>query len=182
MSVNTPDHLRDKIDTLMNLHDRLLKHDAWTTRQLLLIAQRLSEEELDREFDIGHQSVRATFGHVIWNMEVWGDLMAGRSVDLQNDPRRQRRSMAEMIDRLDAAAANLEQLARGVADRNGWDERWTDPLDGKERTYGGSIAHVITHSMHHRAQLLYLLRLLGVENLPEGDVLSWEEQAEGSDA
>jgi uncharacterized damage-inducible protein DinB len=30
--------------------------------------------------------------------------------------------------------------------------------------------------MHHRAQLLYMLRLLGVQNLIEGDALSWESQ------
>ena len=43
--------------------------------------------------------------------------------------------------------------------------------------YGGGIAHVITHSMHHRAQPLYMLRRLGIEGLPEGDVLSWEQPA-----
>jgi hypothetical protein len=36
-----------------------------------------------------------------------------------------------------------------------------------------AIVHVITHSMHHRARLLYMLRRLGPANLPEGDVLSW---------
>jgi hypothetical protein len=29
--------------------------------------------------------------------------------------------------------------------------------------------------MHHRAQLLYMLRRLGVADLPEGDVFSWEQ-------
>ena len=55
-----------------------------------------------------------------------------------------------------------------------WIDHRTNPP--KARTYGGTIAHVITHSMHHRAQLLYLLRRLGVENVPEGDVLSWENR------
>ena len=40
-----------------------------------------------------------------------------------------------------------------------------------EKTYGGAIAHVITHSMHHRAHLLYMLRQPGLTALPEGDVL-----------
>ena len=31
--------------------------------------------------------------------------------------------------------------------------------------------------MHHRAQLLYLLRQLGMEGLPGGDALSWESRA-----
>jgi uncharacterized damage-inducible protein DinB len=29
--------------------------------------------------------------------------------------------------------------------------------------------------MHHRAQVLYMLRQLGLTELPEGDVLSWEQ-------
>ena len=64
----------------MDLLDRLLGHDAGTTRELLGICARLTEEELDREFDIGHRSVRRTLVHVIRNMEVWTDLMAGGPV------------------------------------------------------------------------------------------------------
>ncbi len=30
--------------------------------------------------------------------------------------------------------------------------------------------------MHHRGQLLYLLHLSGVEELPEGDVFSWKNR------
>ena len=155
----------------MNLLDRLLGHDASTTRQLLLLCQRLSDEELDREFDIAHRTVRATFEHIIRNVEVWSDLMSGRRVRTNRGD-----SVSTLIARLDQAAADLAAVSRAVAERDGWDERWIDTLDNPptEKTYGGSIAHVITHGMHHRAQLLYMLRRLGVEDLPEGDVLSWE--------
>ncbi len=54
-----------------------------------------------------------------------------------------------------------------------------DPIDGVEKTFfggGGGITHILTHSMHHRAQVLYMLRRVGVVDLPEGDVLSWESQ------
>jgi len=44
---------------------------------------------------------------------------------------------------------------------------------------GSGIAHLITHSMHHRTQVLYLLDNLGVRDLIEGDVISWEQQARG---
>ncbi len=86
--------------------------------------------------------------------------------------------MAAMIDRWNCAAADLVRVSRGVAERNDRDERFLDTLDDPptEHSYGGGIAHVITHSMHHRAQLLYMLRKLGLEGLPEGDVLSWEQQ------
>ena len=158
----------------MDLLDRLLGHDTWTTRQLLLLCRRLTDEQLDREFDIAHRTVRATFVHIIGNVEAWSDLMAGQAIRAK-----QGRSVSELIARLDRAANDLARVSKAVAQRDGWDEHWVDPLERPpvERTYGGSIAHVITHSMHHRAQLLYMLRLLGVEGLPEGDVLSWEDQA-----
>ena len=158
---------------MKDLLDRLLGHDAWTTRQLLLLCQNLTDEQLDREFEIGHRTVRATLLHIIWNMEVWSDLMSGQAVRASHGT-----SVSSMIERLDRASADLARLARAVAKRGGWDERFVDSLDSPpaEKTYGGGIAHVITHSMHHRAQLLYLLRRLGVEGLPEGDVLSWEQQ------
>jgi uncharacterized damage-inducible protein DinB len=159
----------------MDLLDRLLGHDAWTTRLLLVRCQELDDEQLDREFDLGHRSVRAILLHTIWNMEVWTDLLAGNPVRA-DAPEVGGRSVAEMIARLDRVAADFARVSRSVRDRNAWDERWIDYLDNPptEKTYGAAIAHVITHSMHHRAQLLYLLRLLGLTNLPEGDVLSWE--------
>ena len=63
----------------MNLLDRLLGHDAWTTRQLLLLCRVLTDEQLDCEFDIAHRTVRATFVHIIYNLEAWSDCMAGMS-------------------------------------------------------------------------------------------------------
>ena len=49
----------------MDLLDRLLAHDAWTTRQLLMACQDLPDEALDREFDIDHGSLRQTFAHML---------------------------------------------------------------------------------------------------------------------
>ena len=160
----------------MDLIDRLLEHDVWTTQQLLLFCRNLTDEQLDRDFDIGHRTVRATLSHIIRTMEVWSDLMAGHSG--QEAPGPSGRSIAALTARLHLAAADLANVTRAVAERSGWDEKWIDHLDNPptQKTYGGAIAHVITHSMHHRAQLLYLLRRLGIENLPEGDVLSWEHQ------
>src|SRR3954453_20512549 len=80
----------------MDLLDRLLGHDAGTARELLGICARLTEEGLDREFDIGHRSVRGTLVHVIRNMEVWTDLMAGGPVRESGG-----RSVGELVGRLD---------------------------------------------------------------------------------
>lgn len=161
----------------MDLLDRLLGHDAWTTRQLLGRCQELTDQQLDRQFDIGHRTVRATLLHIIRNIEVWADLMNGQLVR-GTDARTEDRTVAAMVVRLEDATASLARASHAVAGRNGWDELLLDTLDDPpaEKSYGGVVAHVITHSMHHRAQLLYMLRKLGMDGLPEGDVLSWEQE------
>lgn len=158
----------------MDLLDRLLGHDAWTTRLLLLRCQECSDEQLDRRFDIGHRTIRQTLHHIISNVEVWASLMAGQQVKLH-----QPGSVPVLTVRFDEASSKLSQVAHAVSERGGWDERWTDVLDTPpaEKTYGSGIAHIITHSMHHRAQLLYMLRQLGIDELPEGDVFSWESRS-----
>ncbi|HAH44669.1 DinB family protein [Gimesia sp.] len=157
----------------MDLLNRLLGHDAWTTRQLLEICATLSDEQLDREFDIGHRSLRATLHHIICNMEIWSTLMAAEPIEPQSD-----QSIAGLLQRLTVAATRLESTGKQVAAEQAWDEVWIDVLDDppREKTFGTGLAHIITHSMHHRAQLLYLLRLSGVESLPEGNVFTWETQ------
>jgi uncharacterized damage-inducible protein DinB len=41
-----------------------------------------------------------------------------------------------------------------------------------------TIAHVITHNMHHRSEIIHMLTRLGLANVLEGDVLSWEQQSQ----
>jgi uncharacterized damage-inducible protein DinB len=164
----------------MDLLDRLLGHDRWTTRTLLLRAAELDDELLDVEFELGHRTLRATLDHIVFNVEVWSHLMAGRHPDVRRR-RPEERTIEGMLSRLESAYPVLEEVAGEVRARNGWDEQWTDVLDDPpaRKSYGGAIAHVITHSMHHRAQVLAMLRWCGATDLPEGDVLGWEGQRRG---
>jgi uncharacterized damage-inducible protein DinB len=128
----------------MDLLDRLLQHDAWTTAQLLLRCQELTDDQLDRRFDIGHGSVRATFEHIIFNVEVWSNLMAGH----QPLPADRQQSVPAFTQRLDRAASILSEVARDVATRDGWDETWLDVLDDPpvRKSYGGAIGR--DHTQH----------------------------------
>ena len=158
----------------MDLLDRLAGHDAWTTRELLLRSRGLTDEQLDRRFEIGHGSLRATFDHVVWNVEVWTDLMCRRPV--RRHPGPAATTVLRLIERLDAASADFAAMARRVTDEGRLDERFADTVEDPPvmHTFGAGIAHVITHGMHHRAQVLNMMRHLGMNDLIEGDVLSWE--------
>lgn len=126
----------------MDLLDRLLRHDAWTTRQLLDICATLNDAQLDQEFDIGHRTLRATLEHIIHNMEVWTSLMMQEEIQRQSNS-----TIPGMMKRLTAAEARLAKLARNIAAEDAWDELWTDQLDDppRDKAYGTSIAHIITH-------------------------------------
>ena len=86
----------------LDLLDRLVGHDSWTTHRFLEIATSLSDEQLDRGFGIGHGTLRLTFEHLIWNIECWTDLMKGDSVRRRAS---HGQSINTLIDRFEAAAA-----------------------------------------------------------------------------
>jgi len=160
----------------MDLLDRLIGHDTWTTRQLLLACQTLPDEALDREFEIDHKSLRETFLHMIENLETWTDLMYEREVKARTG-----RTVPELLERLSAASRNFAHLARQVAREGRYDACFWDVLDNPPvlKTFGGAIGHVLTHNMHHRAHLMWLMERVGLTEHIEGDLLGWESQSFG---
>lgn len=158
----------------MTILDRLLCHDAWTTRQLLLRCHELSDEQLDRKFDIGDKSLRGTFDHIVGCMERWTDRMVGRPVrdgEWHN-------SIDRLLERHTLAVKEFGELASSV-EREGREDNLFSGDDQARHTLGGGIAHLITHGMHHRAQAMYLMEQLGLQDVIEGDALGWEAQARG---
>jgi len=166
----------------MTILDRLLGHDAWTTRQLLMRCVALPEEDLNRFFDIGNRSLLGTFDHIISVMESHTDLMMGRLTEeyyKKMKPFRGDVTIYGMLKRLTIISQELTVFASRVDREGNADDMVINPNTGTGRSFGGVIAHIITHSMHHRAQVMYILDQLGVPNIIEGDALGWESQARG---
>ncbi|BDI30299.1 hypothetical protein CCAX7_23500 [Capsulimonas corticalis] len=158
----------------MTILDRLLGHDAWTTRQLLFRCRELTDEKLDQVFDIGGRSLRDTFVHMIECAEIHMDRMMGRP----------ERVLAETytidgwLRRHMLVSQELAELATRVEREGRADEMWVGG-SGNRHSFGAGITHLLTHSMHHRAQALYLMDKLGLKNVIEGDALGWEYVARG---
>jgi len=163
----------------MDLLDRLLKHDAHTTRQLIDLCLPLPQEQLDQQFKLGLKTARATLIHIVDSMACWTDLMTAAQPMrpwIASDA-----GIQVISDRFDKAAQDFHTFARQVGDENRFNDTFIDHLDQppRHKTYGAGILHLTTHSMHHRAQLLFMLRQLGVENVPEGDAMGWENHHTG---
>ena len=97
----------------MDILDRLLGHDAWTTRHILLRCRALTDEQLDRDLAIDHGSVRATLAPLIRNMEAWTDLIAGRPVRPIPAPPERANSVEGFLARLDAVAGDFALAVAG---------------------------------------------------------------------
>jgi len=167
---------------IMDLLDRLLEHDVWTTRQLILQSKSLSDAQLDQPFDIDNRTLRECFNHIIGAMETWNDLLYERRVERSAETGPKSQSLDGLLARLETAGQELALLARQIARENRWDDTFIDVLDNppQKKTFGGTIAHVITHSMHHRAQAMYIMEKLGIRDHIEGDVLGWEMMTRSS--
>ena len=160
----------------MDIVDRLLAHDTWTTRQLLLACQGLDDLAFDQDFDIDHTSLRMTFEHIIANMETWTDLLYERPVS-----KRAGNSISALLDRLSHISRDFADITRKIVREQRYDDCFLDTLDDppKKKTFGGAIGHVITHNMHHRAQIMYMMERAGIKDHIEGDLLSWESTSFG---
>ena len=145
----------------------LLAHDRWATEQVLHASATLGDGQLDRTFDVGHGSVRATLVHMLNVIDAWDAGIARRTAD---DPVDAGASVAALIAAHARYYDRLAESCRGAPDEVLHLSRGNVPMDAPR---GAILTHVLTHGTHHRAQVLNMLRHLGVRPLPKSSVLEW---------
>ena len=104
------------------------------------------------------------------------DLLCERPVEKRTGD-----SISEILERLSIVSRDFANLARKIEREQRYDDCFLDVLDNppKPKTFGGAIGHLITHNMHHRAQIMFLMEKVGLSDHIEGDLLSWESMAFG---
>lgn len=162
----------------MDLLDLLLDHDLWATASLLEASGGLTDAQLDREFDIGHRTLRETFGHMIFNVPFWTAFLAapdgqpaagGVSADAQPADR----SLAALRDAHERGHAAFAAAARRLRDEGRLGETFVDHY-AVRKSFGGTVLMVAGHNEGHRTEILHILERLGVPGLPEVDLGAWE--------
>lgn len=156
----------------MEQNERLLRHDRWMTNLMFDAAAVLSDEELDREFDIGYRTVRLTLDHITVGIELWTALLQGKPARWEPNPS----AVEAMRLRNHEAYDAFETLARGAIDDGRLDETFIDAWDTPQ-TIGSTILHVTLHSHVHRSELLHMYQRLGFTEFTQGDPQEWEHMA-----
>jgi len=153
-------------------------YSDWATRKLLDIAAKLSDAQLDRPFEMGMGTLRKTFSHLCdaegWWQANWTTGPAG-AFPAADD----RISIADVAKRLDDAWAARDRFVSTLSDSD-----LTRPVTVKPRpemtiqfALGVSLVQLCGHATHHRAQILNMLRHVGVQ--PPGlDLVFWLRDSE----
>jgi uncharacterized damage-inducible protein DinB len=162
---------------------RLHQHRMWVNGQLLDAVQNLNEKQLRQPMAIGQGSVWKTLTHLLAAEFVWLEALDGNENPLlPGDVPGKLPGNQET----GGAIASLDEL------RSRWralDERWHDYLahltdesldevvykistsSGLGKRYGTRrgdvLLHVCTHAQYTTAQLVNMLRQLGVTSLPD---------------
>jgi uncharacterized damage-inducible protein DinB len=158
----------------MDLLDRLLDHDRWATTQLLDSSRSLTDAQLDREFEIGFRTLRATFDHMVLNVDFWTGLMVGRPIAYRRDAS----SVGALIEDHERSYSTFATYARRARDERRLDETFVDHYEAP-MTFGGAILHVILHNDEHRTEATHILQRLGVPEVPEVDHGLWDFRRRG---
>lgn len=182
----------------VNANRILVASDAWGTRLLLRHCRPLNREQFHRRFEMGLGSLHDTFTHIVSVTRRWTDRLAGRptrpmlhppAADPHMPGEPKDRTIDELVELVDDAERDLLAV---LSDDPAWlasivTLEWPGPAPGDPvKVYSFSraavIVHLTTHGYHHRAQVLNMIRHLGVpgvsDALPEPSTADWQAATE----
>lgn len=142
----------------------LYAFDDWATARVVSVAAPLSDDLLDREFDIGFKSLRATLIHIYAAKQIWLERMRfGLDAKLERpDADMPIQNLRNLDMALSARYSDyLESLDDTALDRR-FDYRDMRGNQHNSRLLD-VLLHVANHGAYHRAQTLNMLRHLGAK-------------------
>lgn len=158
-----------QIDTIRGL----LSYSDWANEQVLGASAELADDQLDQPFDMGPGLLRRTLIHIYNGEHVWLQRWQGKietpwpsedeKIGITDLRERLRRTWAEREQFL--ASLNAGQPSRNVIYRDSKGSLFS-------ATLGDMMIQMCTHSTHHRAQAVNMLRRL-TSKAPELDYMMW---------
>ena len=156
----------------LDLHTirRCFAHADWCNHAVLKACATLADAQLDRKFEMGLGSLRATMGHIPDAENWWyGNWTVGPE---HLFPDSKGLSLADVATQYSIAAARRNQYISTLTDADLTRIVRAMPRPGVIREFplGVAMLQVAMHSNHHRAQALNMLRHCGAE-LPRLDYI-----------
>jgi uncharacterized damage-inducible protein DinB len=175
-----------------SIFQRLSQHRAWVNENLLAAAANLDHQQLQRVFPIGQGSVWKSLVHMYAAEYVWLEALYGNEDGCcpgdaaEQLPGNQLgegaiQSLAELRDKWAALERRWADYFAALQD-----EALDEPVSRISRALGGQRfvsrrsdvhLHVCLHAQYTAAQVVNMLRQLGLETFPKTMLMSmiWEE-------
>jgi AraC-like DNA-binding protein len=169
---------RDEV-TSMELLTKMVEHHVWLTGEMIRVAERLTDEQLDRRIEVDvdddEQTTRSLLSRLVGQMGMWNAAMATRDYDWSVEDHE---SLTSMRERLAVEGPTYLGHVRDVVEQNRLDDTFVDALcePAEVFTYGGMIAHVLTFAAHRRTLVALAFAHHGLDELGWGDPMLWVAQ------
>ena len=149
----------------------MLEYTDWSNGRLLESAAGLSDEQLDRDMEIGPGSLRKIMLHIYNGEMIWLRRWQGH-VDNAWPSETEKVSLHELKRRLQANAAERERwMGTLAASDTGRTQTYRDSKGSLfNATLGDMLLQGVMHTKHHQAQAVNALKRLGAQ-WPELDYM-----------
>jgi len=166
--------------TSMELLTAMVEHHVWLTGEMIRVAGRLDDDQLDQrivlDVDDDEQTIRSLLSRLVGQMGMWNAVMADREYDWSVEDHE---SLESLRARLEVEGPRYLAHVRDVVGRDALDETFVDACGDRPYvfTYGGNVAHVLTFAAHRRTLVVLALARHGVDELGWGDPMRWVADA-----
>jgi hypothetical protein len=159
-----------------DLVEKMVEHHIWLTGEMVRLAGRLTDEQLDEpvlvEVDDDEQTLRSLLSRLVGQMGMWNAAMATRDYDWSVE---EHESVSSMRRRLAIEGPRYLAHVREVCDQGRLDDTFVDAICERAEvfTYGGMVAHVLTFAAYRRTLVVMALARHGIDELGWGDPMRW---------
>ncbi len=166
----------------MDLTERLVEHDNWSTAQLIDLAKGVPADALDEPVQLSppstawfeeQPSIRSMLDRLVFTKEMWSAAIAGTP----GPPDERDTSLDGLDRRLEQAGNQFVELVRGIRERQAWDTAFVDATcePPESFTFGGAVAHALTRDSYRRQVLIGALNERGVSTPGLADPMHFGE-------
>lgn len=140
----------------------LLDFNRWGHDRILSAAAPLSDAQLDRPFEMGPGSLRATINHLYSAERIWLDRWK-QITPVRARPDATGIPVAQLKKELTDLAAERDEFLRPMTDAEMTRLRTVTNLKGDKTdcTLHDMLLHVCNHAIHHRAQAVNMIKRVG---------------------
>jgi len=147
------------------------RYTDWAQGEVLASAASLSDEQLDRVFEMGEGTLRKTLGH-IRDAEVWWNSNWTKGPGMLFPAGDDREPVRDIASSYKEVTARRDDFVRGLGDADLRRMVGAQPRPDRKLTLpiGVTMLQLCHHAIHHRAQAVNMLRHVGA-SIPAVDFL-----------